>query len=578
MTLKSETSRFTPSSRLANLRPYSPGERKAWIDLFLDANEGTPVESGFIQDADRRNLQWLQRYPNAASLEETIATGFKIDPSRVVVTNGADDAIDRLCRISLEPGRDLVVHTPTFEMIARSAMLSGASVTEVPWQGGEFPLDAFLRSISDRTGLVAIVSPNNPTGAVVGLEALGTIAERASQLGALVLVDLAYIEFADDDPTSSLLSYENVVVVRTLSKAYGLAGLRVGYAIGAEPMVTLMRVAGAPYPVSSLSLTLAERAFKAKEAITRVSARVCENRRRLTELLIGYGCEVGESQANFILVRTTRAEWLCSSLAALGIAVRLFKDKPQLANAIRITIPVDENDCARLIKAIEAIFSPAALLFDLDGVLADVSGSYRQAIIATAESFGVTLTPRDIQRAKDAGDANNDWIVTHRLLAERGVDVLFDEVKFRFQRIYLGNQDTCGARETETLTTGIEYLETLRERWKLALVTGRPRAETQWFLERFGLTHLFEAVVCMEDAPAKPSAQPVNVALQRLGVQAAWMIGDTPDDIVAARNARVLPIGVVAPGQDQDDASNALRTSGAAAVLSKVESLTELLP
>jgi len=340
----------------------------------------------------------------------------------------------------------------------------------------------------------------------------------------------------------------------------------------------LLRSAGGPYPVSSVSLAIAERAIKARDRIGNVAADVRQGREKLTSRLTGYGCEVCESQANFVLVRTPRARWLWSSLQALGIATRRFGGKPDLEDAVRITVPSDESGCDRLLAAIETIMAPEAMLFDLDGVLADVSGSYRGAIIGTAQSFGVDLSPMDIQRAKDAGDANNDWVVTHRLLAARGVDVAFNEVKARFQELYLGDQSSPGLRECETLIGSVAYLNQLGERWRLAVVTGRPRSEADWFLERFGIATYFNAVICMEDAAAKPSAEPVQRALDQLGVRSAWMIGDTPDDIVAARGARVLPIGVVAPGQETESASLALGTGGAAAVLSSIECLTEYLP
>lgn len=578
MTKTTETFCFRPSSRMTGVSAYAPGERPAWVDLFLDANEGEPIDGGLVAEAVGLEGESLRRYPFSASLEGTIAAGMGVDASRVVVTSGGDDAIDRVCRIALEPGRELLVHSPTFEMIARSARLAGAGVSEIEWLGGAFPVDDFIEGISDRTGLVAIVSPNNPTGGVLGLEEMRSVVEVAGRVGALVLVDLAYIEYADEDPTASLLEYENVVVVRTFSKAYGLAGLRVGYAVGAERVVRLLRAVGGPYPVSSVSLAIAQQALKASDRIADVAADVRQRRETITSRLTVFGCEVCQSQANFVLVRTPRARWLWSSLVALGIATRRFGGKPGLENAVRITVPVDKSGCDRLLDAIETIMEPEALLFDLDGVLADVSGSYRRAIIGTAQSFGVNLSPMDIQRAKDAGDANNDWVVTHRLLAARGVDVEFDEVKARFQELYLGDQSSPGLRECETLIGSVAYLKQLGERWRLAVVTGRPRAEADWFLERFGIAAFFDAVICMEDAAAKPSAEPVLRALDQLGVRSAWMIGDTPDDIVAARGARVLPIGVVAPGQETASASLALGTSGAAAVLSNIECLTEYLP
>jgi len=211
-------------------------------------------------------------------------------------------------------------------------------------------------------------------------------------------------------------------------------------------------------------------------------------------------------------------------------------------------------------------------------VLADVSGSYRGAIIGTAQSFGVDLSPMDIQRAKDAGDANNDWILTQRLLREKGIESPLEEVTARFQRFYLGAENEPGLRERERLIPTMQMLRSLRDRVRLAIVTGRPRAEAEWFLERFGIADLFETLVCMEDAPAKPSPAPVRLAMERLGVSRAWMVGDTPDDVVAARLACALPIGVLAPGQDFEGAKSVLNACGAAEVMVSLDKMEELWP
>jgi phosphoglycolate phosphatase-like HAD superfamily hydrolase len=112
----------------------------------------------------------------------------------------------------------------------------------------------------------------------------------------------------------------------------------------------------------------------------------------------------------------------------------------------------------------------------------------------------------------------------------------------------------------------------------MAIVTGRPRAEAQWFLERAGVAQLFGTVVAMEDAPAKPDPAPVRLALERLGVRRAWMIGDTPDDMRAAAQAGVLPLGVVTPGDEPSLAIAALREAGGARVLNRLSDLLELLP
>jgi HAD superfamily hydrolase (TIGR01548 family) len=214
----------------------------------------------------------------------------------------------------------------------------------------------------------------------------------------------------------------------------------------------------------------------------------------------------------------------------------------------------------------------------MDGVLANVENSYRRSTLETVRSFGVHLQRKDLERAVLAGDANNDWILSQRLLAENGIAVSFDEIYERYQSFYIGTEGTAGLRENETLLVERSALQELAESLPLAVVTGRPREEAEWFLDRVGIADLFNATVCLEDGPNKPDPTPVRIALERLGVNRAWMIGDTPDDIRAASRAGVLPIGIIAPNADPETTTAALTECGAATIINDVAAIRDLLP
>ncbi|MEM8835049.1 MAG: TIGR01548 family HAD-type hydrolase [Planctomycetota bacterium] len=561
------------AQRLRGVSAYAPPSRPAHVDLILDLNEGPTPDATLLESIDPRALN---RYPDARPLEDTIAQRFGIDASRVLVTNGGDDAIDRICRAFLEPGRTLLQHTPTFEMIERSARLAGADVRSINWIDGAFPLDEFTRALDDENvAMLALVTPNNPTGRVVPSDALVALADDAADRGIAALIDLAYIEFADHDPTPDLLTRDNVIIVRTFSKALGLAGLRVGYAIAPKHITDALRAAGGPFPVSAPSLAIASASLTRDDSNAH---RVRHERTQFTHLLRALHAQPLDSQSNFVTARFDHAETLHARLLALGISVRALAHKPGCEGLLRVTMPGNERDFDRLTHAVRTSLAPEALLFDLDGVLADVSNSYRAAIIETAATFGVTITRDDIARAKSAGNANNDWGLTQRLLASTlPTPPTLEEVTARFQRLYLGDANTPGLEATESLITDTACIERLAARYPLAIVTGRPREDATRFLERFEIARHFNAIICMEDGPSKPEPDVVRLALDRLGVQHAWMIGDTVDDAVAARRARVLPIGVLAPG-DGERAHNALISAGVAAVLQRADQLEGLLP
>lgn len=556
-------------------RPRLPGN----IRLKLDGNEGPSASLEPLLDVLRDlGPELFRRYPDAAALESALAQQFGVNPAQVLVTAGADEAIDRCCRAFLAPGRTTLIAAPSFEMFDRYTTLAGGELVSVPWQPGPFPTDAVLARLDRDVAIIAVVTPNNPTGEIATLSDVQRLAAAAPQ--ALVLLDHAYVEYAEEDLTASALSLPNVIVIRTFSKARGLAGCRVGYAIGPERLIAALRAAGGPYAVSAPSLALAAWQIECGTAAMDAHVKVVGRERdALSRRLAERGITPRRSRANFVFADFgARARFVRGALAAQGIAVRDFPGRPGAETGLRITLPGSEREFTLLANALDVALAPEALILDLDGVLADVEKSYRACVIASARSFGVEITREELLRTTLAGDANNDWILTQRLLAERGVSQSLDAVTARYQSLYLGLPGTPGLRESERLIVPRDTLAVIAERIPIAIVTGRPRAEAEWFLRRAGVRDLVTVLVTMEDGPAKPDPAPVVRALRQLGVARAWMIGDTPDDAVAAGAAGVVPLGVVAPGESRDEVVPALLAAGAAMILDRFEDILEILP
>jgi histidinol-phosphate aminotransferase len=548
--------------------------------LRLNSNEGPRAPEALLTDLALLDPELLRRYPETAALESALAARLGVSPNRVIVTAGADEALDRIYRAFAGPDRPVLLPEPTFEMLEQFAALAGAPLVRVPWTTDVFPREAILGRLGrgPTPAIVVVVSPNNPTGGIAPLDDVRRIAAAAP--GSLLLIDQAYIEYADDDIGPALLELPNVVVVRTMSKAWGLAGCRVGYAVGSPRVIAVLRAAGAPYPVAGPSLALALSQLRRGDAAFQAHVnQVRVERGALRQFLCARGVDARVSQANFVFADFgRRMAFVRDGLAARGILVRDFPGRAGLETRLRVTLPGDPADFERLMRALAIVLTPQAIVFDLDGVIADVRDSQRAAMIATAAASGVNVGMSEIEAALRAGDANNDWIVTQRLIAAGGIDVDLATVTARFQALYLGSNGTSGLRERERAIVPRAPLERLSKRLPLAMVTGRPREEARWFLAREGMADLFPVVVCMEDAPRKPDPRPVRLALERLGVTRAWMIGNTPDDVRAAAGADVLPLAIVAPGDDLTATTAALKDAGAARVLDHVADLEELLP
>ncbi|QDV05997.1 Histidinol-phosphate aminotransferase [Planctomycetes bacterium Poly30] len=572
--------RFGPTPNPGVASAYRVHAPLAPTDLWLAGNEGRAPE-----DASNAALRFdsaaLDRYPSTDALVTQIAQRYAVEEASVLVTAGADDGLLRLALAYLAEGREIVLPTPTFVMIERYARLAGGTVVTVDWPAGTpYPTQAVLAAVTERTSLVAMVSPNNPTGGIATPEDLAAVSEGAPH--ALVIVDCAYAEFASRDLSLDALSLPNTVVLRTFSKAYGCAGLRVGYVLGEPDVIEALRAAGNPYPCASPSLAAAAVRFDAD--VAPFVRQVRQERAELRDLLEELGFESFASDGNFVYAEGARARIVVELLTGLGIAVRSFPAEnaaASAADALRITCPGDPAQFERLRSALLTIERPEAILFDMDGVLVDVSGSYRRAIIETARRYGVTVSGDDIETLKSEGNANDDWRVTQRLLEAAGVAANLEEVTARFEALYQGTEETPGLKATETLLLGRDTLRKIAASWKLGIVTGRPLADAMYFLELHGIADLFDVVITRDDAPLKPDPAPTRLALERLGVRRAWLLGDTPDDLRSARGANVLPVGVLAPPLGEDDpepARRVLRHSGAGTVLDRTTDLLEILP
>lgn len=529
--------------------------------LDLSRNEGDRPPEDVLSAVAHRVPDLLRDYLEPDGLEADLAEMLGVSPDRVIVTTGGDDGLDRVFRAFVTAGQTVTYPVPTFEMIPAFARMAGAETREISYDWGRLPVDQLAEAGEEGASLVAIISPDNPTGTAAAPAELVELANRLSP-DVTLLVDQAYVEFGDEDPSNELLGYPNVVLVRTLSKAWGLAGLRVGYAVSTPARIAAMRTVGGPYPVSSLGLELAR--TRLSLGSSRMKTFVAETRvrrERLAGLLRSMGAEPVPSQANFVTSRFRQPGFVADGLAALGIRVRRF---PHLPEHLRITVPRSDAEMERLERACQALTGPDALLFDMDGVLADVRDSYRAAILETCAAFGVGIQPEDIARAKARGNANDDWALTWELLRDAGVEASLPEVTERFEGFYQGTEETPGfhSRESPILPSGA--LGEAAHRFRLGIVTGRPRGDATRFLSQHDLEDLFEVVICREDAPLKPNPAPVRMALARLGASSAWFFGDTPDDMRAAVAAGVVPVGVIPPGGG-DVERNALAEAGAVA-------------
>ena len=288
----------------------------------------------------------LNRYPDPRpeALVHALASLYGVASGQVLVTRGSDDAIDLLVRAFCTAGQDAVLVTPpTFGMYAVAARLQGAAVVAVPLRR-DFSLDtsAVLAAATEQVKLVFLCSPNNPTGSLVSPRAVDTLC-RELRGRAVVVVDEAYVEFSRHPGfTDRLERYPNLVLLRTLSKAWGLAGARVGTLLAEPELVAVLRALAPPYPLPSLATEAALRRLQPAElaATRRRTAAIVRRREALAGELKGLSTvrRIWPSEGNFLLVRFADAAAAMQACEAAGVLVRDFSRQPALAGCLRITV------------------------------------------------------------------------------------------------------------------------------------------------------------------------------------------------------------------------------------------------
>jgi histidinol-phosphate aminotransferase len=323
--------------------------------LRLDFNENTSGCSPRVMAKLRVLVEdQLARYPEREPVELKISTFFGVQPKQLLLTNGVDEAIHLLCETYLESGDEVIIPTPTFSMYELYAQQTGATVMTVeaaPDFG--FPIAAVLSAITERTKLIAIASPNNPTGAVISRNDLVAILEAAPQTA--VLLDEAYFDFYGITMIPELSRFPNLFIARTFSKAYGLAGFRVGVLMGNAAEMKLVKKVSSPYNVNGVALACLEEALGDSQYIADYVRQVLEGRSRLEAELTLLGIPFWRSEANFILIRIgeRRLEFV-KAMRERGIFIRDRNCDPGCAGCVRITLGTREQT-VKLIAALREI-------------------------------------------------------------------------------------------------------------------------------------------------------------------------------------------------------------------------------
>ena len=348
-----------PRRYLSSVEPYRPGKPMEEITrtygltevVRLCSNENPWPLPQAVMEAIAAAKDGINRYPDpeAYNLKRAIARHLGVSPLEVAVGGGTEGVLCTLFQSILEEGDHIIVPSPTYPVYKLTASAAGGVCDPVPLlEDFSLPVDGVLQMCGPRTKAVVLCNPNNPTGNIVPGKDLLNLAVRLEERHVLLIVDEAYAEYVTDPRyvcgADLFRQASNVVILRTFSKIYGLAGLRIGYAIGPKVIIEAFGKVRRVFSVNSIGQRAALAALGCGDHVAKVRDMTIAERRRVHKALSGLGIRVHDTHANFLLLEVPRAEETYEGLLLNGVIVRLGEDLG-LKGTLRVTIGLpEEND------------------------------------------------------------------------------------------------------------------------------------------------------------------------------------------------------------------------------------------
>ncbi len=519
--------------------------------LKLDFNERSDKLNPLVKEFSYGESLW--RYPDRKPLEARLAELNNLSPNQVLCTNGGDEAIMILMRLIkeqlLKDGTKLILPLPAFSQYTWG--VESWELDTIAIQSTEAlvvdTVETFKQIKSNKNAITILTRPNNPTGESISKNILIDLISASQETNGWVFLDEAYIEFSDEESAENdlLSQFDNLIILRTFSKAYGLAGIRLGYILGNENLINEFKQRCMPFniPVPSLQIAMRALTLESQKEMNEYCQSIRINRKIIVDWFEGTGIKVFPSQSNFVLLNlpTNQAQAAKSFMARNKILVRGFTEG-ELKNCLRITIPFKIE---RLLTVLEQCFYPKLVCMDMDGVLIDTSGSYDQCVIETVKLLSnkdIQLEQLDILRKQ--GGYNNDWVLSQKILSDLEFNFSLKKVTNEFQKIYLGSSEITGLVKNETVLISNSFVNKIKQSTNtiFTVVTGRPRKEAISGQSMINLPSL--DLISLDDVEnGKPSPEGIQ-KLQKKYSPFSWMCGDNPDDMQAAIASNSLAIGI----------------------------------
>lgn len=550
--------------------PGTSRQNYARLD-FCENTQGYPESypSGMPED-------WTSRYPEYPEFVAKLADMHGVNANNLILTNGSDEGIMVVCNTFIEPGEDTgIVSRPCFSVIPHSLRLAGASLVNVDVLPDlNFDLKGIEKALDEGAKIAFFATPENPTGAQIPHDVIESWCRNYPNT--LIVIDEAYSDFCETTVIPLIEKYSNLLVLKTFSKAWAMAGLRLGCVFGQSKMIDYLRIVTPVFSVNSAALWTASQLLDRRDDVKKYVAAVRERKERLVEALEQRGFEVLNGAGNSILLSMGMlAERFCQFCRDERVLVRnrsrqVFpaSEFDPMWGKIRVSIGTDAEQ-ELFLATLDKFRTSYGIIFDLDGTLVDTSASFDETVAQMVERYsGQPLQKDELRKLREEGGYNDDWVASIELLKRRGVTVSMSDFAPQATKLYLSL-----APQKEKLLLELQALQKMAKRFPVFIVTGRTRAEYDpvWGTR---LDPIFQRVYCLDDVAglsAKPSPDYLNRNIDDFDLRHGVYIGNSVDDMEAALAAGIDRIAITTSASE-----DALRQAGAQLIITEMSELEKV--
>lgn len=569
-----------PRKTIEDITPYETDKYYQNWAMKLDSNENIyGVNNKVVETIKNFDLKKVSLYPSYGNLLDKLSKRYSVSTDELLLTNGCDEALNIVINTYLEAGEEILSYTPSFSMPLLYSKAAGAKIKTIDYDKKfVFDFNKFNSNISNNTKIAYIATPNNPTGEVTAPSDIEKLLQNNPET--LFIIDCTYINFSYSfkfEDYVELKKYNNAVILKSFSKDFALAGLRLGFVAADKTVITNLKKIASPYNVNSVAAAAAITVLDNENDFIKVKEDNKKALEILTDSLKALGYNPFQSEANFVLCDfSSHCDFFYQKLKNFGIIVRKYAKNSNLETCLRITLPKLEY-----VQKLADLFKPRPMyVFDMDGVIFDVSQSYRAAIIKTFEHFaGYPCSTNEIQAVKNLGGMSNDWKVTEYLLNQKGINPGYDKVVEVFQSLFFIEENKTGEKgliDFERPVLDKNFFEEVSKFADIALFTSRERIEAFYSMEKTDIKKYFSYFICIEDVGelSKPNPLGLNLIKKHCPNSAIYYFGDTIDDVKAGVDASINAFGIIPPNAVEIEKTvAALKAQGATEVFKNKEEI-----